>query len=154
MGKETKLSKHWTFLSDPRGNSGASVVPQNGFCLKTSGWPSALSPKSPIHWPWPPHWMAVGVKSFFSREGSAGQSGEEGSWEPLVSQSVSSLAQSCPTLCDPMNRSTPGLPVRHHLPEFTQTHVHRVGDAIQPSHPLSPPSLPAPNPSQHQSLFQ
>ena len=66
---------------------------------------------------------------------------------------VSSVTQSCPTLCDPMNRSTPGLPVHHHLPEFTQTHVHRVRDAIQPSHPLSSPSPPAPNPSQHQSLF-
>ena len=57
-------------------------------------------------------------------------------------------------LCDTMNRSTPGLPVHHQLPEFTQTHVHQVGDAIQPSHPLLSPSLPAPNPSQHQSLFQ
>ena len=66
----------------------------------------------------------------------------------------SSVAQSCPTLCDPMNRSTPGLPVQNQLPEFTQTHVHRVGDAIQPSHPLSSPSPPAPNPSQHQSLFR
>ena len=66
----------------------------------------------------------------------------------------SSVAQSCPTLCDPMNHSTPGLPVHHHLPEFTQTHIHRVGDAIQPSHPLSSPFPPAPNPSQHQSLFQ
>ena len=66
----------------------------------------------------------------------------------------SSVAQSCPTLCDPTNRSTPGLAVHHQLPEFTQTHVHRVGDAIQPSHPLSSPSPPAPNPSQHQSLFQ
>ena len=66
----------------------------------------------------------------------------------------SSVAQSCPTLCDPMNSSTSGLPVHHQLPEFTQTHVHRVSDAIQPSHPLSPPSPPAPNPSQHQSLFQ
>ena len=65
----------------------------------------------------------------------------------------SSVAQSCPTLCDPMNRSTPGLPVHHKLPEFTQTHAHRVGDAIQPSHPPLSPSLPAPNPSQHQSLF-
>ena len=65
-----------------------------------------------------------------------------------------SVAQSCPTLCDPMNRSTPDLPVRHQLPEFTLTHVHRVGDAIQPSHPLSSPSPPAPNPSQHQGLFQ
>ena len=68
--------------------------------------------------------------------------------------SVSSVAQSSPTLCDAMNRSTPGLPVHHQLLEFTQTHVHRVSDAIQPSHPLSSPSPPAPNPSQHQSLFQ
>ena len=66
----------------------------------------------------------------------------------------SSVAQSCLTLCDPMNHSTPGLPVHHQLPEFTQTHVHWVSDAIQPSHPLSSPSPPAPNPSQHQSLFQ
>ena len=66
----------------------------------------------------------------------------------------SSVAQSCPTICDPMNLSTPGLPVHHQLPEFTQTHVHQVGDAIQPSHPLSSPSPPAPNPSQHQGLFK
>ena len=66
----------------------------------------------------------------------------------------SSVAQSCPTLFDPMNRSTPGLAVHHQPPEFTQTHVHRVSDAIQPPHPLSSPSPPAPNPSQHQSLFQ
>ena len=58
----------------------------------------------------------------------------------------SSVAQSCPTLCDPMNRSTPGLPVHHWLPELTQTHAHRVRDAIQPSHPLSFPSPPAPIP--------
>ena len=63
------------------------------------------------------------------------------------------VAQSCLTLCDPMNHSTPGLPVRHQLPEFTQTHIYQLSDAIQPSHPLSSPS-PAPNPSQHQSLFQ
>ena len=66
----------------------------------------------------------------------------------------SSVAQSCPTLRDPMNRSTRGLPVHHQLPEFTQTHVHRVSDAIQPSHLLSSLSPPAPNPSQHQGLFQ
>ena len=66
----------------------------------------------------------------------------------------SSVAQSCPTLWDPMNRSTTGLPVHHQLLEFTQTHVYRVSDAIQPSHPLSSPSPPAPNPSRHQSLFQ
>ena len=77
----------------------------------------------------------------------------------------SSVTQSCPTLCDPMNRSMPGLPVHQlqeftgvswsvQLQEFTQTHVHGVGDAIQPSHPLSSPSPPVPNPSKHQSLFQ
>ena len=63
-----------------------------------------------------------------------------------------SVAQSCPTLCHPMNHSTPGLPVHHQFPEFTHTHVHWVGDAIQPSHPLLSPSPPALNPSQHQSL--
>ena len=66
----------------------------------------------------------------------------------------SSVAQSCPTLCNPMNRSMPSLPVHHQLPEFTQTHVHGVSDAIQPSHPLSSPSPPAFNLSQHQGLFQ
>ena len=66
----------------------------------------------------------------------------------------SSVDQSCLTLGNPMNRSTPGLPVYHQLPEFTQTHVHWVGDAIQPSHPLSSPSHPAPRSSQHQGLFQ
>ena len=75
------------------------------------------------------------------------------SWS-LVSWSVQF---SCSVMSDslwPMNRSMPGLPVHHYLPEFTQTHVHRVHDAIQPSHPQSSPSPPAPNPSQHQSLFQ
>ena len=70
-----------------------------------------------------------------------------------LSVQFSSVSQSCPTLCDPMNRSTPGLSVHHQLPEFTQTHAHQVGNAIQPSHPLSTPSPPAPNPSQHQGLF-
>ena len=64
----------------------------------------------------------------------------------------SSATQSCPTLCDPMNRNMPSLPVHHQLSEFTQAHVHRVSDAIQPSHPLSSSSPPAPNPSQHQSF--
>ena len=72
----------------------------------------------------------------------------------ISSVQFSSVPQSCPTLFDPMNRSTPGLPVHHQLPEFTQTHVHWVSDAIQASHPLSFASPPAPNPSQHQSLFQ
>ena len=66
----------------------------------------------------------------------------------------SSVAQLCPTFCNPMNRSTPGLPVHHQLLEFIQTHVHRGSDAIQPSHPLSSPSPPVHNHSQHQSLFQ
>jgi len=66
----------------------------------------------------------------------------------------SSVTQSCPTLGDATNYSMSGLPVHHELPEFTQTHLRQVGDAIQPSHPLSYPSPPAPNPSQHQSLFQ
>ena len=71
-----------------------------------------------------------------------------------ISVQFSSVAQSCPTLCDLMSHSTPGLPVHHHLVEFTQTHVPRVSDAIQPSHPWSSPCSPDPNPSQHQSLFQ
>ena len=72
----------------------------------------------------------------------------------LSSVQSSSVTQSCPTLCDPMNHSTPGLPVHHQLPESTQTHVHWVSDAIQPSHPLSSPSPPAFNLSQHQGLFK
>ena len=72
----------------------------------------------------------------------------------LTSDQIRSVTQSCPTLCDPMNCSTPGLPVHHQLTEFTHTHIHWVSDAIQPSHPLSSPSPPAHNPSRHQSLFQ
>ena len=72
----------------------------------------------------------------------------------ILSYQFSSVTQSCLTVCGSMNHSTPGLAVHHQLPEFTQTHVHQVSDAIQPSHPLSSPSPPAPNPSQHQSLFQ
>ena len=77
-----------------------------------------------------------------------------GTWIKVNSVQFSSVAQSCLTHCEHMNHSTPGLPVHHQLPEFTQTHVLQVGDAIQPSHPLSSPSPPAPNPSQHQGLFQ
>ena len=78
-------------------------------------------------------------------------------WTEFYSPSsvqFSSVTQSCLTLCDPMNRSMPGLPVHHQLPESTQTQVHRVSDAFQPSHPLSSPSPPALNLSQHQGLFQ
>ena len=71
-----------------------------------------------------------------------------------IKDQFSSVAQSCPTLCDPMNCSTPGLSVHHQLPEPTQTHVHWVSDVIPPSHPLSSPSSPALNLSQHQGLFK
>ena len=76
------------------------------------------------------------------------------SWFSLTSVQFSSVSQSCPTLCDPMDCSTPGLPVHHQLPELIQTHVHWVGDAIQPTHPLSSPSPPAFSLSQHQGLFK
>ena len=82
------------------------------------------------------------------------QNGPEQNLSYYLSVQFSSVTESCPTLCDPMNRSKPGLPVHQQLPEFTQIHVHRVCDAIQPFHPRSSPSPPAPNPSQHQSLFQ
>ena len=72
----------------------------------------------------------------------------------LIFKEFSSVTQSCLTLHDPMGHSTPGLPVHHQLPEFTQTHLHWVGDAIQPSHPLSSPSPQAFNLSQHQGLFK
>ena len=86
-------------------------------------------------------------------------------WDRIMTQQViytggcfmyqfSSVPQSCATLCNPMNCSEPGLPVHHQCLQFTQTHAHRVSDAIQPSHPLPSPSPPSPNPSQHQSLFQ
>ena len=90
-------------------------------------------------------WVTCTAGGFFTAE----------PWSLSISSvQFSSVAQSCPTLCDPMNRNSPGLPVHHQLPDFTQTHVHRVSDAIQPSHPLLSPSPPAPNPSQHRSLFQ
>ena len=72
----------------------------------------------------------------------------------IISHQFSSVAQSCPTLCNPMNCSTPGFPVLHHFLQLTQTHVHRVGDAIQPSHPLSSPFPPTFSLSQYQGLFQ
>ena len=102
-------------------------------------------------------WAAVyGVSQSWTRLMGLSSSSSSSCLFNLYAESVqfSSVTQSCPTLCDPMNRSTPGLPVHHQLPEFTQTHVHWVGDAIQPSPPVLSPSPPAPNPSQHQSLFQ
>ena len=92
-------------------------------------------------------WM---ISAFLENESDTGI----GCWENGEMDSVqfSSVAQSCPTLCNQMNFSMPSLPVHHQLLEFTQTRVHRVSDAIQPSHPLSSPSPPAPNTSQHQSF--
>ena len=109
------------------------------------------------HWKWhPPPLGRRMERARFSKEKGCGKMGEAGRWLNLFCLSpcyqFSSVAQSCPTLCDPMNCTTPGLPIYHQLPEFTQTHVHRVGDTIQPSHPLSSSSPPAPNPSQHQSF--
>ena len=94
------------------------------------------------------------MKCFMDKVTRLSEMVSQSTWQICSSVQFSSVTQSCPTLWDPMNHSTPGLPVHHQLPEFTQTHVHRVSDAIQPSHPLSSPSPPALNPSQHQSLFQ
>ena len=85
--------------------------------------------------------------------GRRGMDPKSGASSCKLLHQFSSVTQSCPILCDPMDCSTPGLPVHHQLPEFTQTHVHWVGDAIQPSHPLSSPAPPAFNLSQHQGLF-
>ena len=100
------------------------------------------------------HWAHIHTHNeHFHMPGSV-QVTWDSSHEEGRSVQLSSVTQSCPTLCNPMNRSTPDLPVHHQLREFTQTHVHRVSDPIQPSHPLSSPSPPAPNPSQHQGFFQ
>ena len=98
-------------------------------------------------------WIHQKITLFYSQMGKMGPVKDRNDMD-LTPVQFSSVTQSCPTICDPMNHSTPGLPVHHKLPEFTQTHVHRVRDAIQPSHPLSSPSPPAPNPSQHQGLFK
>ena len=122
--------------------------------LPPSIFPSikVFSDESVLHIRWPKYWsfsFSISLCNEYSGLISFGMD-----WLDLLAVQIRSFAQSCPTLCDPMNHSTPGLPVHHQLPEFTETHVHRVSDAIQPSHPLSSPSLLAPNPSQHQSLFQ
>ena len=101
---------------------------------------------------WPRNWTRISYVSCIGRWVLYHWSHQEALYMPSVQ--FSSVAQSCPTLCNPTNSSTPGLPVHHQLPESTQTHVHQVGDAIQPSHPLSSPSLPALNLSQHQGLSQ
>ena len=126
----------------------------------------AMQPSHPLSSPSPPAFNLSQhpMSQFFTSGGhSIGASASASvlpiniqGWFPLglTSFQFSSVTQSCPTLCDPMDCSTPGLPVHHQLPESTQTHVHGVGDAIQPSHPLSSPSPPALNLSQHQGLFK
>ena len=114
---------------------------------------SAFTPGLPYQeWVWVPVILEAAGGGGLGRQAmsSAGHTEFD---RPSVLSSVQ-FSHSVVSDCDPMNRSMPGLPVHHQLPQFTQTHVHRVSDAIQPSHPLSSPSPPAPNPSQHQSLFQ
>ena len=124
------------------------------FLLPPSIFPSirVFSDESALHIRWSKYWSF----SFNTTSAWPRLSIKETTDNAVKYSSVqfSSVAQSCLALCDPMNCSTPGLPVHYQVPEFTQTHVHRISDAIQPSHPLSSPSPPAPNPSQHQSLFQ
>jgi len=126
-------------------------------CLTLSDPMDCSPPGSSMHGILQARVLEWGAIAFSMERLTIGETGScSDGWGHAQFSSVqfSSAAQSCPTLCDPMNHSSPGLPVHHQLPEFTQTHVHRVSDAIQPSHPLLSPSPPAPNPSQHQSLFQ
>ena len=134
------------------------------------GWDGCMA--SPIQWAWVwvnyRSWWWTGRPGVLQSIGSQRVGHDwvtELNWTELLtciiinnhtfsSVQFSSVTQACPTLCDPMNRSTPGLPVHHQLLESTQTHVHWVGDAIQLSYPLSSPSPPSLNPSQHQGLFQ
>jgi len=126
------------------------LVPENVY-LKTcfTSFPGAQSASFPIL-----NTLWVCWRSAATAAQDSIPSEADGKCLSFGSVQFGSVTQSCPALFDPMKCSTPGLPVHHQLPEFTQTHVHRVSDAIQPSHPLSSPSPPAPNPSQHQSLSQ
>ena len=121
-------------------------------CVEKIPWRRAWQP-TPVFLPGESHGQRsqAGYSPWGCKESDTTKEQSTHPYNPLQ---FSSVAQSCPTLCNPMNRSTPGIPVHHQLPEFTHTHGHRVSDAIQPSHPLLSPSPPAPNPSQHQSLFQ
>ena len=129
---------------------------------RTTHTPFSLAHHLPAVWPWAQFMTSLNLSLIISKTGLSfphralmgmKQSNiQEGCTQSQFS--FSSVAQSCPSLCNPMNRSLPGLPVHHQLPELTQTHVHWVGDAIQPSHPLSSPSPPALSLSQNQGLFQ
>ena len=142
----------------PKPMSIESVMPSNclilccPLLLPPSIFPSirVFSNESALHIRWPKYWsFSFSISPSNKHPGLIFRI----DWLDLLAVHFSSVAQLCPTLCDPMDCSMPGLPVHHQFPEFTQTHVHRVGDAIQLSHPLSSPSLPAFNLSQHQGLF-
>ena len=141
----TKLNSKWIKDLNARpetikileGNIGKTVSDINHSRILFDPLPRMLEIKAKIK-----KWDLIKLKSFCTTK------------KTIRSDQIRSVIHSCPTCCDPMNGSMPGLPVHHQLPEFTETHVHRVSDAIQPSHPLLCPSPPAPNPSQHQSIFR
>ena len=134
--------EHWSGLPFPSPMHESEKWKWSHSVVSDLQWPHGLQPTRLLHpWDFPGKSTGVGCHCLLRIY-------------TLSSVQFSSVTQSCPTLCNLMNHSTLGLPVHHHLPEFTQTQVHPVSDAIQPSHPLSSPSPPAPNPSQHQSLFQ
>ena len=129
----------------------SKLLPCPGYCKQCCDehWGICVSFNSVFLSVYAQHWDCCVIVQFSSAASVYAQE-----WDCCVIVQFSSATQSCRTLCDPINCSTPGLPVHHHLPEFTQTQVHRICDAIQPSHPQSSLSPPAPNSSQHQSLFQ
>ena len=133
-----RVTKSWTWLKWVSTHMHAPYIPRTFLSYNWKFVPFDTFFQFPF-----PHLLPLATTSLISFSMSL-----------FVSVQFSSVTQSSLTLCDPMNRSTPGLPVHHELPKSTQTHVHRVGDAIQPSHPLSPPSPPALNLSQHQGLFK
>ena len=152
--KGTSPGDIWAGTRRQRGPQGPRCPSQLPPCLQVPGLCLRISPDA-LLLPWPlpvlTGWEAAAQPS---QAGGVCSQETEAHLAALESVPFSSGAQSCPALCDPVACSTPGLPVHHQLPEFTQTHVHRVGDAIQPPHPLSSPSPPALNLSQHQSLLQ
>ena len=133
------------------------LIKKNWRCLIFISWEPPWSPDLPY---WTPQ-LRKHQSSCLSFSHLNFESTQNVNWEKSIDLNIqassvqfSSVTQSCPTPYDPMDCSTPGFPIHHQLPEFTQTHVHQVSDAIQPSHPLSSPSSPTFNPSQHQGLFK
>ena len=149
--KRTYLCKPWGFPGDSVVKKSLEMQETQESWVQSLGWEDPLEEGMSTHssilaWRIPCTEQSGGLQSIESQS--------QPQLKPLSMHQIRSVPQLCPTICDAMNRSTPGLPVHHQLPEFTETHVHWVSDAIQSSHPLSSPSPPAPSPSQHQSLFQ